>query len=108
MGIGSIRHSPSKSFQTIIVPGGSNPVADDPTDSITYTSSDNSITITGTDDPESLDFIVASAPTSPDNYSFLKVSAMTFAIIPVDQQMIVVGSFEIDASLEILGSLALI
>lgn len=53
-----LRNRQTSSFETVIVPTGTNPVADSPTDSISYTSIDGSINIVGTDNPESVDFAV--------------------------------------------------
>lgn len=51
-------------FKTIQTPSGTSPVATGLTDTLTLTSSDNSITITGNSATDTIDLIVASAPSS--------------------------------------------
>ena len=50
-------------FKTIQTPSGTSPVATGE-DILTFTSSDNSITITGNSATDTIDFVVASAPSS--------------------------------------------
>lgn len=52
----------SATFKTIQTPSGTSPVATGPTDILTLTSSDNSITITGDSTTDTIDLVVASAP----------------------------------------------
>lgn len=54
----------SDSFNTIQTPAGTAPVASSPTDVLTLTSSDNSLTITGDSTTDTVDFVVASSVTS--------------------------------------------
>lgn len=49
-------------FKTIQTPSGTSPVATSTTDTLTLTSSDNSITITGNSVTDTVDLVVASAP----------------------------------------------
>ena len=51
----------SNSFVIIQTPSGTSPTATSPTDTLTFTSSDNSITITGNATTDTIDFKVASA-----------------------------------------------
>lgn len=53
--------APSNSFATIQAPNGTNPVASSPTDTLTFTSSDSSITITGNSGTKTIDFMGASS-----------------------------------------------
>jgi len=46
----------SNSFETINVPNGTNPVADSATDTLNFTSVDDSVTITGTSGTDTVDF----------------------------------------------------
>lgn len=49
----------SDSFVTFQVPNGTDPVATSPTDVLTFTSSDNSVTITGDSTTDTIDFVAA-------------------------------------------------
>jgi hypothetical protein len=60
------------SFTTIATPAGTNPVADSATDTLTFTSSDLSVTITGTAGTDTIDFVVASAPAT-DSFTTMNV-----------------------------------
>lgn len=59
------------SFTTFQTPNGTSPVADSSSDTLNFTSSDNSITITGNSATDTIDFIVASAPTTADEYDIV-------------------------------------
>lgn len=48
-------------FETIAVPNGTNPIADSQTDTLTFTSSDSSVTITGDASTDTIDFKVPSS-----------------------------------------------
>jgi hypothetical protein len=59
----------SATFKTIQTPSGTSPVATGE-DILTLTSSDNSITITGNSATDTIDFVVAAAPTGDDTVIF--------------------------------------
>ena len=58
----------SNSFETIAVPNGTSPVADSGTDTLTLTSSDSSVTISGNSGTDTVDFVLPS--TIPGNKTF--------------------------------------
>jgi trimeric autotransporter adhesin len=60
------------SFTTIDVPAGTDPVASSPTSTLTFTSSDSSVTITGNSATDTIDFVAAGGtPALPDSQIFV-------------------------------------
>lgn len=55
----------NSAFKTIQVPAGTSPVASSPTDTLTFTSSDNTVTITGTSGTDTINFQAANSYTLP-------------------------------------------
>lgn len=60
------------SFSTMQTPNGTSPVADSTTDTLTFTSSDNSVVITGNSTTDTIDFKTAATVQQYDivNYTF--------------------------------------
>jgi len=54
----------TNSFETMNAPSGTDPVASTPTDTLNFSSSDGSVTITGSSSTKTLDFITSTAPSA--------------------------------------------
>lgn len=96
------------SFVTIAVPAGTNPVADSSTDTLTYTSSDGLIVMTGTASTDTVDFTLGSginankiADGSVSNTEFQFINSVTSNVqtqLDAKQGTITIGALDAQAA----------
>jgi len=103
----------SNSFQTISTPSGTSPVADSATDTLTLSSSDSNIAITGNSTTDSIDFTLAPTISGSKTFSSqlnlsqglnangLEVQALSSTVILLDNTSIETTAFSIPLSYDV-------
>lgn len=103
----------SNSFETISTPSGTSPVADSATDTLTLSSSDSNIAITGNSTTDSIDFTLAPTISGSKTFSSqlnlsqgfnangLEAQALSSTIILLDNTLVETTAFSIPLSYDV-------